>query len=181
MATKLMSNMIQHSTCAHKAHKGHSDVGFYCSAVREIMLQDSKELFDTVLAEKSVTWHATFKECFNKHILTDVESIAKFHIKPVVKDHFNDITGIMTNPGEGLNNLFKMVAKNTKQPVDVLCLSLRQLSVYYLNEILLAFGNQGIQFNSIQFNSIQFKVNTGLKRNLLNCLSTLLCRIFARS
>ncbi len=67
------------------------------------------------------------------------------HIKPVVKDHFNDITGIMTNPGEGLNNLFKMVAKNTKQPVDVLCLSLRQLSIYYLNEILLAFGNEGIR------------------------------------
>jgi len=26
----------------------------------------------------------------------------------------------MTNPGEDLNNMFKMVAKNTKQPVDVL-------------------------------------------------------------
>jgi len=29
----------------------------------------------------------------------------------------------MTNPGEDLNNMFKMVPKNTKQPVDVLCLS----------------------------------------------------------
>jgi len=109
------------------------------------MLQDSKEHFETVLAQKRTTWHSAFNEYFNKHILADVESIAKFHIKPVVKDHFNDITGIMTNPGEGLNNLFKMVAKNTKQPVDVLCLSLRQLSIYYLNEILLAFGNEGIR------------------------------------
>jgi len=54
------------------------------------MVQESKEHFKTFLAQKRTTWHSAFNEYFNKHILADVESIAKF---PVVKDHFNDITG----------------------------------------------------------------------------------------
>ena len=80
-----------------KAHKGHADVGFYCSAVRENMLQENKENFEIVLNDKKKHWHRSFIEYFDRNILPDYESIAKCAVKDVVGEYFNDVTGISTN------------------------------------------------------------------------------------
>ncbi len=70
-------------------HGGRTDVGYYVTSFREIMLQNTKENFDLVLAEKSSVWDGKFLEYFNKNILTDIDSIAKYKIIEHVGHYFN--------------------------------------------------------------------------------------------
>ncbi len=78
-------------------HAGAKDVGYYVTGVREIMLQDNKENFDKVLAEKKLEWDPKFTEYFDKNILTDVDSIAKYAIFEHVGEYFNLKSGMYKN------------------------------------------------------------------------------------
>jgi len=134
--------------------------------VREIILQNTKENFDMVLAEKSVAWDQKFLAYFNNNILTDIDSIAKYKIIAHVGHYFNlksgkytvfsvndhsasyltcysETKGMQTNGGEGLNNLFGLIMDNKRRPVDILAFSLYRFSVYYSNEILLGYTGTG--------------------------------------
>ena len=62
---------------------------------------------------------------------------------PIDGKNFNSINGITTNPAEGLNFLLKLVLEHKIRPLDVVCLALLQLSIFYCNEIKLGFGNKG--------------------------------------
>jgi hypothetical protein len=77
-------------------HGGRSDVGYYVTSVREIILQNTKENFDMVLAEKSVAWDQKFLAYFNNNILTDIDSIAKYKIIAHVGHYFNLKSGKYT-------------------------------------------------------------------------------------
>ena len=75
--------------------------------------------------------------------MPDIEGLAAYSVKPIAKRFFNHFTGITTNQIEGLNNLLKLICDRVELPLDVVILSLNQLSVYYCNEIKFGFGNRG--------------------------------------
>ena len=77
-----------------RCHNSASDVGNYVSAVRELMLQTTKENFDSVLIEKKTYWNENFIKYFDTHIMPDVSSIARYAIKESVGHHFDSISGI---------------------------------------------------------------------------------------
>ena len=76
-----------------RSNNGAADIGNYVSSVREIMLQTTKENFDSVLIEKKALWSNVFNNYFDKNIMTDVSSIARYAIKETVQDYFNPISG----------------------------------------------------------------------------------------
>ena len=84
-----------------------------------------------------------FVNYFNKYILPEIDTLAAYAVKPIAKRMFNHFTGITTNHIEGLNNLLKLICDRVELPLDVVVLSLNQLSIYYSNEIRYGFGNRG--------------------------------------
>ncbi len=127
-------------------HIDRREQGLFCHHLRELMCQETKAKFDVKLEEfYNQGFDHEFISYFDNHILPDADSIAKYIIEPIIgSERFNSRNGITTNSSEGLNNLMKQVMKNAVRPVDILCLSFRQLSVYYTNEILLGLGDEGI-------------------------------------
>ena len=130
------------------------DVAFYIEGVRELMLQNTRLDFDKLYLKKKKGytnnfgtvipgWKEPFIQYFENNILPDIESIAKFSILPICGDYFNEFTGITTNHGEGLNNLYKLLLERTSMPLDIVVLCFFHLSIYYSNEIKLGFANNG--------------------------------------
>ncbi|RNA23232.1 hypothetical protein BpHYR1_014571 [Brachionus plicatilis] len=76
-------------------------------------------------------------------IVTDCEDGFPYAVKPIAKRLFNTFSGLTTNQSEGLNNLLKMINTRNEVPLDVIVLSVHQLSIYYSNEVKLGFGNRG--------------------------------------
>ena len=130
------------------------DVGGYCESLRELFLQPTKQLFELQLKNKikgyvnnsghSIeAWSKEFVEYFNEFINPEIESLAAWSIKPICKKIFNFFPGVTTNQCEGLNNLLKILNERVELPLDVVILSIQQLSIYYSNEIKIGFGNRG--------------------------------------
>lgn len=86
-------------------------MAFYVSGVRELLLQETEALFNSELEIKRngyddiPPWSEAFINYFDKNILPDIESMAKYAILPIVGEHFNAFNGVTTNHAEGLNNL----------------------------------------------------------------------------
>ena len=133
-------------------HFTNDDVGFYCESIRELLLQPTKQLFEQQLNNKIngyvnnlgrqvEPWKKEFYEYFSTHISPEIENLAAWSVRPIAKRLFNHFTGITTNQSEGLNNLLKLINNRTELPLDIIALSLQQLSIYYSNEIKYGFGN----------------------------------------
>ena len=131
-----------------------SDVSFYIESLRELLLQDTQADFDECLKHKqsgfinnfgtkTVVWSSEFNQYFIDNILSDIHDIAKFSVKEIAGEYFNNYTGITTNHAEGLNSLFKDLNNKHSVPIDTLCLSLLHITIYYSNEIKIAFSNTG--------------------------------------
>ncbi|RNA44067.1 hypothetical protein BpHYR1_014825 [Brachionus plicatilis] len=130
------------------------DVGFYCDSVRELFIQPTEQLYDRQLKNKIngyvnssgntvPGWKTDFTDYYILNISKDVKNLAAYAVKPIAKRLFNNFTGLTTNQSEGLNNLLKMINKRNEVPLDVIVLSVHQLSIYYSNEVKLGFGNRG--------------------------------------
>ena len=131
-----------------------TDVTFYTDSIRSILCQPTKELSEKLI-EKSkkgytsksnnyiAAWTVSFTNYFEKEIYPELDSLASYEIKKCVPSLFNDFTGLTTNHGEGLNNLLKEIAERKELPLDVLVLICFHLSIFYCNEIKIAFANKG--------------------------------------
>ena len=104
-------------------------------AMFEKKIEDFKKLIHIVNISKT-----TFD---NKNIEIDKHFLATCYIKPVCDEAFNTWTGITTNVAEGLNNLYKKVLVHKDLPLDTTAIAFYKLSIYYCNEIQLAFCLQG--------------------------------------
>jgi hypothetical protein len=56
---------------------------------------------------------------------------------------FNEYTGITTNQAEGMNNLIKALTDRKELSLDMICLSLYQLTIHYCNSIKRGMCNEG--------------------------------------
>ena len=121
------------------------DVGLYCESLRELFLQPNKQQFEIQLQNKMKgytnnsgnkidPWSVEFIEYFDSSIKQEIESLAAWSIKPICKQLFNNFTGVTTNQCEGLNNLLKIINERIELPLDVVILSVQQLSIYYTND-----------------------------------------------
>ncbi len=120
------------------------------SIINEFILDEKK---------KDEKWHSLFIDYFKKHVFPDINNIARYSVEKIAGKYFNQFTGVTTNHGEGLNNLWKQVTSRVAQPVDVLCLAMRQISVYYHNEIMLGMDNKGKKI------LIKYKKNKYINKN----------------
>lgn len=117
--------------------------------LRQLLLQETKESFEFDLNLRKIgddenrAWSPEFIKYFESCIMPDIVNLAKYAVKEICGDLFNDFTGIITNQAEGLNNLFKYILERKTKPLDVVVLALYQLSIYYSNEIKLGFENIG--------------------------------------
>ncbi|CAF0984873.1 unnamed protein product [Brachionus calyciflorus] len=120
------------------------DVGIYCKSLRELFLQPNKQLFDLQLENKIKgyknnsghrieAWSQEFLDYYNSNINPEIESLAAWSIRPIFKKLFNFFTGVT----------LKILNERIELPLDVVVLSLQQLSIYYSNEIKIRFGNRG--------------------------------------
>ncbi|CAF0707354.1 unnamed protein product [Brachionus calyciflorus] len=130
------------------------DVGVYCESLRELLLQPTQQLFEVQLEKKIngytnssgnniPVWKTEFVNYYDSNIAKDIEGLAAYSVKPFAKSQFKNFTGITTNHSEGLNNLLKLINERNETPLDVIVLSLHQLSIYYSNEVKYGFGNRG--------------------------------------
>ncbi|CAF0812270.1 unnamed protein product, partial [Brachionus calyciflorus] len=130
------------------------DVGIYCESLRELFLQPNKQQFEIQLQNKIKgyinnsgnkidPWSAEFTRYFNNNIQPEIESLAAWSIKPICRKFFNNFSGVTTNQSEGLNNLLKIINERIELPLDLVILSVQQLSIFYTNEIKIGFGNRG--------------------------------------
>ena len=77
--------------------------------MRELLLQDTQELFESELKKKkegyefNPAWSSEFSKYLDKNIMPDIENLAKYSIKENCGTFFNDFTGVTTNQAEGLN------------------------------------------------------------------------------
>ena len=130
------------------------DVGWYAESIRELLLQPSRESYENLLQKKKSgytnlneydvpAWKDSFIEYYDKNIHPDIESLAGYNVRTLCPEYFNEISGLTTNHSEGMNFVFKDLQDHKELPLDCVCLSLFNLSIYYCNEIKKGFGNTG--------------------------------------
>ncbi|CAF1000728.1 unnamed protein product [Brachionus calyciflorus] len=146
------------------------DVGYYIDSVRELFLQTSIEnynrlrtkLFEGYTDEfnnQVPPWDELFKDYFIRNIEIDKYFLAACYINPVCEEAFNNWTRITTNVAEGLNNLYKKFLVHKDLPLDTTAIAFYKLSIYYCNEIQLAFCTQGNYTLKSAYNSLQMDKN----------------------
>ena len=61
----------------------------------------------TIQVVQMPKWSAAFIDYYENHVEVEIKGLAMFSVQPICKNLFNGITGITTNPSEGLNFIRK--------------------------------------------------------------------------
>jgi hypothetical protein len=75
-----------------------------------------------------------------------MDNIAYYGVKDFCGNLFNEYTGITTNQAEGMNNLIKALTDRKEWGLDMIFLSLYQLTIHYCNSIKRGMCNEGDLF-----------------------------------
>ena len=74
------------------------------SDLRDLFHLSTREEYDDELAKMSKKWSAVFLQYYNANISPDIESIARWAIKPL--GVYNPFSGVTNNQAEGMNFIF---------------------------------------------------------------------------
>jgi hypothetical protein len=128
-------------------------ISYYIKAVRDLFFQPTREQYDTLYnryldgyngpGEKLEQWNSKFSDYYAKNVHSVIETIACFAVRDKIGALWNEFSGITTNHGEGLNNLVKWFQDRKFLSLDLVMLSIYQITIYYYNEIKRGFGNLG--------------------------------------
>ena len=113
-----------------RAHGAPSlDVSVYMSDLRDLFHLSTREEYDDELAKMSKKWSAVFLQYYNANISPDIESIARWAIKPL---------GVY-NPFRNELHLLSW----REVPIDCIALAIHYLQGYYRIEIACGKQNMG--------------------------------------
>lgn len=117
--------------------KKNSDIGnimVYKNNVWDLLDSNSKSAFQNKYDEMVLMWSEKFKQYFDKNLLEDIMSSAKWVLNDPSVDIYEERTGITNNPSESFNAVLKRIFQ-TEVQAQVCAASIYQLSLYYEREI----------------------------------------------
>lgn len=125
-----------------KRHDGRKhDWVFYKSELKQLFKQESKNQYIELYNIKSENWDDAFKDYYVEHIHSVVDSFGRWTLEQY--GLYCPISGLTTNVSEGFNNLFNLLLDHKEVDIDVAVLCFNQLQIYFHNEIIRGFANEG--------------------------------------
>ena len=128
-------------------------ISFYIKAVRDLLFQPTRSQYETLYnrfldgyvgpGEKVEQWNKKFSDYYAANIHSIIDTLACFAVKDKIGSLWNEFSGVTTNHSEGLNNLLKWFQDRKFLSLDLVMLSIYQITIYYYNEIKRGFGNLG--------------------------------------
>jgi hypothetical protein len=100
-------------------------------AIKKLFKSKTYEEFLVQYEEQKQSWDEAYISYFENNILLNIHSIGRWSLETLDCP----FSGLTTNPGEGMNNLFKALLEYKEVPLDVAIVCYFRLSVYYDNEI----------------------------------------------